>query len=71
MTSTEFRQTHGDPAAWTTADHETYQVLRTNDAHLDQAAQQSAARLRTLLAPAAGRSPPSSATASSPSPSSP
>ncbi|MFD4795990.1 hypothetical protein [Streptomyces anulatus] len=28
MTATEFRQTHGDPATWTTADHETYDNLR-------------------------------------------
>ena len=53
MTATQFLQTHGDPATWTTADHETYDVLRTNDAHLDQAAQASADRLRKLLAPTA------------------
>jgi hypothetical protein len=34
MTATEFRQTHPDPTAWTTADHETYDVLRRNDQHL-------------------------------------
>lgn len=56
MTATEFRQTHGDPTTWTTADHETYEVLRTNDTHLaipQATAQQSADRLRRLLAPAA------------------
>ncbi|MEU9615830.1 hypothetical protein AB0D56_30375 [Streptomyces sp. NPDC048209] len=53
MTATEFRQTHGDPTTWTTADMETYDVLRTNDQHLNQTAQNSADRLRTLLAPAA------------------
>ncbi|MFG2540655.1 hypothetical protein ACGFU4_35995 [Streptomyces sp. NPDC048511] len=34
MTATEFRQTHGDPTTWPTADHETYEVLRTNEQHL-------------------------------------
>ncbi|MGW6069627.1 hypothetical protein ACWFRT_13740 [Streptomyces anulatus] len=34
MTATEFRQTHGDPTTWTTADHETYDNLRHNDHHL-------------------------------------
>lgn len=56
MTATEFRQVHPDPTTWTTADHETYDVLRANDAHLgtpQDTAQDSAARLRTLLAPAA------------------
>ena len=27
MTATEFRQTHGDPSTWTTADMETYEHL--------------------------------------------
>ena len=53
MTATEFRQTHGDPTTWTTADMETYEVLRTNDQHLNETAQASADRLRKLLAPAA------------------
>lgn len=34
MTATEFRQTHPDANTWTTADHEAYEVLRDNDAHL-------------------------------------
>ncbi|MEU8740630.1 hypothetical protein [Streptomyces halstedii] len=51
MTATEFRQTHGDPTTWTTADHETYDNLRTNEAHLN--VQAAADRLRELLAPAA------------------
>lgn len=53
MTATQFLETHPNPATWTTADHETYDVLRTNDAHLDQTTQQAADRLRKLLAPAA------------------
>lgn len=56
MTATEFRQQHGDPATWTTADHEAYDVLRHNDAHQaasSQTAQAAADRLRKLLAPAA------------------
>ncbi|MEU5660098.1 hypothetical protein ABZ802_31445 [Streptomyces sp. NPDC047737] len=56
MTATEFRQTHGDMSTWSTADHETYEVLRDNDQHLgtpQATAQQSAERLRNLLAPAA------------------
>jgi hypothetical protein len=31
MTATEFRQTHGDPATWTTADMETYEHLAEID----------------------------------------
>jgi len=53
MTATEFRQTHGDPTTWTTADMETYEVLRTNDQHLNETAQASADRPHALLAPAA------------------
>ncbi|WP_399559257.1 hypothetical protein OH809_44960 (plasmid) [Streptomyces sp. NBC_00873] len=34
MTATEFRNLHGDPATWTTADIESYDVIRRNDAHL-------------------------------------
>lgn len=54
MTATEFRHLHPNPATWTTADHETYDVLRHNDAHLNANAQAAAVdRLRKLLAPAA------------------
>lgn len=31
MTATEFRQTHGDPTTWTTADHETYEQIAAAD----------------------------------------
>jgi len=53
MTATEFRQTHPNPATWTTADHEAYDVLRTNDQYLNETAKASTDRPRTLLAPAA------------------
>lgn len=33
MTGTEFRETHGDPTTWTTADIETQQNLAACDAH--------------------------------------
>ncbi|MFJ1900506.1 hypothetical protein [Streptomyces sp. NPDC088115] len=34
MTAIEFRTVHGDPTTWTVADHETYDNLRRNEAHL-------------------------------------
>ncbi|MFF6931513.1 hypothetical protein [Streptomyces californicus] len=33
MTGTEFRQTHGDPTTWTTAEIEAQQNLAACDAH--------------------------------------
>lgn len=32
MTAAEFRTLHGDPATWTTADHETHENLAAIDA---------------------------------------
>lgn len=37
MTAAEFRATHGDPAGWSTADHEAYDNLATLDAARHQA----------------------------------
>ena len=34
MTAADFREQHGDPTTWTTADHETYDNLRRVDDHL-------------------------------------
>ncbi|WP_328903263.1 hypothetical protein OHR86_28080 [Streptomyces sp. NBC_00441] len=68
MTAPEFCALHGDPATWTTADHESFEVLRLNDDHLanrhtlhggtpsqgkSAAAKAAADRLRQLLGRAA------------------
>ena len=51
MTGHEFRETHGDPQTWTTADIETQQNLAEIDQLPDPHA--STDRLSQLLAPAA------------------
>ncbi|MFB7359587.1 hypothetical protein [Streptomyces gardneri] len=33
MTAAEFRDPHGDPATWTSADHESYEHLAAIDAY--------------------------------------
>ncbi|MFB8122142.1 hypothetical protein ACFVG1_13220 [Streptomyces bacillaris] len=56
MTATEFRQTHGDPTTWTTANIKTQQNLAACDAHTPATTpdtKTAADRLRALLAPAA------------------
>lgn len=57
MTATEFRETHGDPTTWTTADIEAQQNLAACDAHTPDTTtpdtKTAADRLRALLAPAA------------------
>ncbi|WP_228994395.1 hypothetical protein [Streptomyces sp. DH8] len=61
MTGTEFRETHGDPTTWTTADIEAQQNLAACDAHhpltpdttIPGTTKAAADRLRALLAPAA------------------
>lgn len=52
MTATEFRNQHGDPTTWTSADIETQQNLAACDAYPDDI-KAAADRLRALLAPAA------------------
>lgn len=53
MTATESLAQHPDPTTWTTADVESFEVLRLNDDHRAQTTRDSADRLRALLAPAA------------------
>ncbi|MDX5526056.1 hypothetical protein PV677_35910 [Streptomyces sp. DE06-01C] len=61
MTAPEFRENHGDPITWTTADVETQQNLAACDAHhpvtpdtvIPGTTKAAADRLRALLAPAA------------------